>query len=433
MSPTTIPELSTMLQTLLMEEATRLGRASGFIQRERKLNGASFAQSLVFGWQANPQASLEELCQSAAICGVQISPQGLQERLNSPRAAWFMQQLLEHSLSYLVTAAPVALPGLARFTGIYVQDSTTISLPPSFIAQWRASGNQHVPRAGLKVQTVFNYQDGRLQVRLAPAVAHDCSLQTTALPAGSLRLADVGYFKVSVFESLNHQSVWWLTRLPASVRVWQDEQLLPLATWLQQSASSTGVDQPVQLTSHRLACRLLAYRVPPEVAARRRAEVEADARRRSHRVRPETLALCDWLVLATNLPPEALTLTEASVLLRLRWQIELLFKLWKQTLALDTWRSQQPGRILTEVFAKLLLAVIQHWLVLVGCWGETDRSVVKAALTLRKHALHLAAVLPHFPTLVAALQTILPTLKRCTIQKRKARPATFQLLERAFA
>ena len=57
---TTIPQLSHILQQLLVEDANRIGRESGFIQRQRKLSGASFAQSLIFGWQANPEASLEE-------------------------------------------------------------------------------------------------------------------------------------------------------------------------------------------------------------------------------------------------------------------------------------------------------------------------------------------------------------------------------------
>ena len=99
---TTIPQLSQILQQLLIEDANRIGRESGFIQRQRKLSGASFAQSLVFGWQANPEASLEELCQSARVCGVAISPQGLQERLNSPQANRFLHQLLLKGVSYLV-------------------------------------------------------------------------------------------------------------------------------------------------------------------------------------------------------------------------------------------------------------------------------------------------------------------------------------------
>jgi hypothetical protein len=52
MSSTTLANLCATLQTLLIDDARRLGRESGFIQRERKLNGASFVQSLVFGWQA---------------------------------------------------------------------------------------------------------------------------------------------------------------------------------------------------------------------------------------------------------------------------------------------------------------------------------------------------------------------------------------------
>ncbi len=58
---TTIAELGTVLQQLLIADADQFGRDSGFIKRQRKLSGASFVQSLVFGWQANPKASLEEL------------------------------------------------------------------------------------------------------------------------------------------------------------------------------------------------------------------------------------------------------------------------------------------------------------------------------------------------------------------------------------
>jgi hypothetical protein len=87
--PIIIDQLCQHLQKLLIEDANQIGRESGFIQRQRKLTGTSFAQALVFGGLANPQASLEELCQSARICGVDISPQGLQERLQTPQAAEF--------------------------------------------------------------------------------------------------------------------------------------------------------------------------------------------------------------------------------------------------------------------------------------------------------------------------------------------------------
>ena len=222
-----------------------------------------------------------------------------------------------------------------------------------------------------------------------------------------------------------------VSRLPARVGLWENNQVVNIATWLSQQ-DQTELDLPVELTAQRFPCRLIARRVPAEVAQQRRKAVLTQANRRPHQLRPETLALCDWTVIVTNLPPERLSPAQALVLLRLRWQIELFFKLWKDTLALDHWRSQNPWQILCEVYAKLLLGVIQHWLLLLGCWKNADRSLVKAALVLTKHAFHLAAVLANLGLLFRTLSAILPTLAHCSIQKRRMRPATFQLLAHSF-
>lgn len=425
---TTIPQLSQILQQLLIEDAQRIGRESGFIQRERKINGASFAQSLVFGWQANPKASLEELCQSARVCDVEISPQGLQERLNSPQANAFLQQLLLKGVSYLVQNQCEREDILASFNGVYLQDSSQVELPPSFHTVWQGqSKNQAV----LKVQTVLDYQHGRFDLTLASGRDHDCPLQTVALPKGSLRLADLGYFKVKVFEELNEQGVWWVSRVPARSGIWQGEQVIHTADWLKEQQGNC-IDQPVELTAQRLPCRLLAIRVPDEVAEERKKRARKAARKRKNsQLKPETLALCEWTILVTNLPPESFSLADILCLQRLRWQIELLFKLWKSELSLDDWRSQQPHQILSELYAKLILALVQHWLLLLGCWQVESRSLVKATRVLRKHAFHILSALADSRFLIRTLRLILPSLARCTVQKRKTRPATFQLLSRA--
>lgn len=425
---TTIQQLSDLLQKLLIEDANRIGRESGFIQRERKLNGANFAQSVIFGWQANPHASLEDLCQSAQVCGVEISPQGLQQRLNSPQANEFLYRLLMQGMSYMVEAGGEGSDLLARFSGVYIQDSTKIELPALFEGQWQ--GNL-AGQATLKVQTLLDYQQGQLALTLASGRQHDSPLQTVDLPTGSLRLADVGYFKVKVLEQLTDRGVKWLSRLPARVGIWMDDQVVHPAFWLNKQACDR-VDQMIQLSAQRLPCRLLALRLPQDVAQARRKRAVEDAKDRpKSQLRPETLALCDWTILVTNLDADHLTLDEALCLLRLRWQIELLFKLWKQDLSVDDWRSHLPCQILSEVYAKLLLALIQHWLLLLGCWTNQRRSLVKACHTLRKHAFHLLTALSHPHRLPCALNLILPALARCSIQKRKARPAAFQLLARA--
>ena len=131
---------------------------------------------------------------------------------------------------------------------------------------------------------------------------------------------------------------------------------------------------------------------------------------------------------APPVPPVRLTLREALVLARARWQIALRFTLWTSHQRVDEWRSTNPWRILTEVYAQLLAVLVQQWLVLVGCWHAPDRSLVKAAQAIQAHALHLAAAFDACPRLGQALQTVARGLAAGRLNSRKTAPSTLQLL-----
>lgn len=179
----------------------------------------------------------------------------------------------------------------------------------------------------------------------------------------------------------------------------------------------------------QLPCRLLATRVPPAVAAERRRQLRVEARRRGHAVSAERLKLADWTVFVTNVPAEWLTLEHAWVLARVRWQIELLFKLWKSHGQVDEWRSAKPWHIVCEVYAKLLGQLVQHWIVLVSCWHRPDRSLVKAAQTIRQHAVHLASTFGQPTDFEKALRVVQRCLAHgCRLNKRRGAPSTFQRL-----
>ncbi|HMF36231.1 MAG TPA: hypothetical protein VKF17_06310 [Isosphaeraceae bacterium] len=51
----TIDKLAKTLQTLFTTEADTAGKESGMIQPRRKISGAGFVQSLVFGWLEDPK------------------------------------------------------------------------------------------------------------------------------------------------------------------------------------------------------------------------------------------------------------------------------------------------------------------------------------------------------------------------------------------
>jgi hypothetical protein len=179
----------------------------------------------------------------------------------------------------------------------------------------------------------------------------------------------------------------------------------------------------------RLAARLLAVRVPPDVAETRRRRLRAAARDKGRQVSATRLALAAWTLFVTNVPAERLTLREALVLGRMRWQIELLFKLWKSQGHVDESRSTKPWRILCEVYAKLLAMLVQHGVFLVSFWVYPDRSLTKAAHTVQKHALHLASSFGSLQRLRRAIATVKRCLAAgCRMNRRKKCPNTYQLL-----
>jgi hypothetical protein len=431
---TTVPQLAQTLQTVFTTTADVAARTTGFVQRRSKLSGAAFVQALVFGWLANPHASLAALAQAAAVAGVVISPQGLDQRCTEAAAA-FLEEVLSAAVQAVIAAEPVAIPLLQRFSAVVLLDCSTVVLPDALGLWWPGCGGasgQHT-QAALKLGVRFDLCSGALRgPLLTDGRTHESTtpIQSAPLPAGALRLADLGFFDLAALAQLGAAHGYWLSRLHFTTAVHDAQGRRWAVLDLLAAQGRSVVDLPVALgAQQRLAARLLALRVPQEVADQRRRRLRATARKRGRTPSAALLAWCDWTLLVTNVPPDLLSLREALVLARARWQVELLFKLWKSHGHIDESRSGKPWRVLCEVYAKLLAMVVQHWLLLTGCWAYPDRSLVKAAQTVRLHALHLASAL----ACALALQDVITLIHRCLaagcrLNRRKKKPNTYQLL-----
>jgi hypothetical protein len=429
-----IEEVAQAIQEVLGPVADVLGRESGFIQRERAMSGSQFAQMVVFGWWSNPQATLEELAQSGASVGVTISGQGLDQRFTASSAE-FMRQVLSVAVQQMIQADRGVAGLLERFSAVYVHDSTIIGLPDRLKDVWAGCGGrvQTNTQAALKIQVQQDLRRGAIhQLWLQAGREHDLhtKIPVEAFAPGSLRLADVGFFDLDYFAQLGQRGCYWLSRLKAGTclrdatgRTYKVETLL-------RTTSQDCFEQSVLLgKANRLPARLVAVRLPPQLATRRRQQLLQDAQREGQSVSSARLLLAGWLVYVTNVPPEVLTLHELLRLGRIRWQIELLFKLWKSEGRLDESRSTNPWRILCEVYAKLLALLIQHWVLLIACWHFPDRSLTKAIHTVRRFAMAVAIAWSSRPALISVLAAICRCLSHgCRIFKSKKKPSTFQRL-----
>lgn len=429
-----VSQVTSLLQGLLSESMDALARETGCVQRERKFSGSTLLSTLVLTVLQNPQARLQDYQIKAAQLGVPVTEQAIAQRF-TPALLKFLEAALQRVLQHTLYAQPPTIELLDRFSQVVIGDSTTVRLPNAYAKRFPGCGGSHGGgKAVLKIQVLWDLRQGRLQMLLEPGRASDAKSPITEIPlsAGSLSVFDLGYFSLERFARVEQAQRYWLSRLQHGTTVCDAAGTpVELREFLGQHAKRGIVDVDVQLGAERLPCRLVAVRVPPEVAARRRQKLREKARDRGRTPSREYLELQGWTIYVSNCPAALLQWKEVVVLYRARWQIERLFKLWKSYNHLaDCDATASAVEQLAGVYVKLIAVIIQHGILLMSVWLDGRRSLWRAAKSLRHWIDQLIAVLDDAAKLRCVLNRHRESLaNQARVNHRRKHPSCFQLLD----
>lgn len=427
-----ISKVGQAMQETLTNVADKLARETGFIKRERKVTGSSFVQSLVFGWLAESDATLDTLSQSFANVKVSISRQGMNQRFTLEASA-FLEGVLQVCLSQVIATMPQEMPLLSNFDGVYVMDSTVIVLPDALREVWVGCNG-----SALKLSVCWELLTGELvSVHLHDGIEHDaCApMQTMDLPPDTIRLTDLGFFKLDVFKQHADNGSLCVMRYKVGTVICDDKgQRLDLLEMLEASNDDIMDIQIGLGANHQIPCRLIAQRVPEDKLKQRQEQLKRWESRQQKQASPLRWALLAWSIYITNAAHDQLCAKAVMLMIRVRWQIELLFELWKDSIDIDDWRSEKPYRILCEVYAKMIACVLQHWLMLVGGIHALDKSLKQATNPIHNFAWALAFFLnceTLLKDLIAHIGQILAGSAH--VSYSLSSPPTFQRIEQQFA
>lgn len=421
----------------------KLARTAKFVQRKSPLSGLRFVQALVLGLLEHPNASLNQLAQVCGDLDVRISAQGLDERM-SQYSVDFLKQVLSWAMGWFQRHTMLDLPLLRNFSAILLVDSTFLSLPETMQAEYPGAGGSG-SRASLKIQLVFEFLSGQftqidLQAGRCADQAYRAYLQW--VQAGTLVLFDLGYFGLDALATIAGGQAFFLSRYhyPTTLRT-PDGEPIQLLAWLRK-LTADRVEIPVLLGSrarHRLPCRLIVERVPEADAAERRRKAKDKARKHHKTLSQAYLELLGWQLMVTNVPPTRLPTLQVLRLYRVRWQVELLFKLWKSYAGMKhigLWRRE---RILTELYARLIGCVLFHFVTSPlrlpdESWTGRELSAFKAHQILARFAQRLVDAVAQATDLTRLLTRLEADLLRFGLkQHRQKRPSTLQLLADSLA
>jgi hypothetical protein len=144
----------------------------------------------------------------------------------------------------------------------------------------------------------------------------------------------------------------------------------------------------------KIPVRFVAQRIPEELANRRRQKLKEGHRRRGKKPCQESLALQGWSIYITNTKEEQISYKELFPIYSLRWQIELIFKLSKSLLQIDSIKTTKSPRVIIELYGKLLCVIILFLLCApVRYQGDNELSFYKACKILSNNFAHFIAAL----------------------------------------
>ena len=351
----------------------------GFIKRKPKkidplnLLVSQFVLSLTNG---NSLSAIAEAL--GLIKNTRVSKQAIDKRIN-PIWVEFLKTILAKILSQCVHTRKRLSDcsvGLI-FKRILIQDSTHISLGSKLALYYPGSKNgTGKSKAIMKIQSVYNVlTECFLQFDISPFTKNDqCASQdiVNLIQPGDLIIRDLGYFVLSVLKKINNASAYFLSRLKYCVDIFEADGITPfdLSNRLKDNAY---LDTNVCLgKKEKFPVRIVTVPVPDEIAAERRRKSKKN---RDRRLCPskEHLFLLGWNIFITNATSKILSVNQISLLYKLRWRIEIVFKSWKSHFHITNVPKASLVRVQAYIYAILIFITIFQTHVFIRLYNKLFR------------------------------------------------------------
>jgi len=298
-----------------------------------------------------------------------MSRSGLHQRFNEQAVEFFQSCLQAILLKRVNKPLHIDPQFIAQFSEILIIDSTSWDIPEHL--QWIFPGSGgHASKANCKLQFCYDYKTAEFRMLedtagSVPDQKYSRNIAAVVKHMG-LVIFDLGYWTFDTFASISENEGFFLSRLNLQVNLWTKTEdqfaTLDLAALLAE-CSDRAIQTAVCLRKGKKAIdvRLVAWRVPEEVANVRRMKLRRNARKKGRTVSARCLRLFDWSIFITSADEERLPATMIRTCYRIRWNVELIFKSWKSVLRIHCTTVRKNGhRLKCELYAKMILAVIVH-------------------------------------------------------------------------
>jgi hypothetical protein len=330
----------------LPQQMDAMAKRTGALHRKRGVCSCVDLLRMFF-LCASSNFSFRILAASACALGIStISDTAWRKRFS--KAAPFLREILHSLLSAFLPAADIS-----AFDGVK-------NVLPADASVIRQNGKQQHQQ---RIHLCYSLNENRMkQVKVSDQHTAE-SLAHFSMKKGDLVLADAGYGTAQNFIYAQEQGADVILRImPKNFCLYDAQGEKISLTALMKEAEEKHMEWTdgfgyCKYKGKTGFVRITAHRLPDGQAAKARKRKTRKASKNQRRIQAETLFSAGWITVVTSLGAEY-SGEEILHLYRSRWQVELLFKRFKQNFSIHTIKAGGSAYAETETLLWLIIWTI---------------------------------------------------------------------------
>ena len=298
-----------------------------------------------------------------------MTKQSLQDRFNE-KAVLLLKEVLSSLLNQQISSG--FDKGLfSNFNRVRIKDSTRFALPESYACQYKGYGGVTYNSASMiSIQCEYDLLSGKtMDLRLTNGLCNDQADSrdfTNQVEQADLFIRDLGYCTIDYMNRLSEKGAYFLNRLAPKIKVYyvdEPDQELDIKHCLKKLKRHQLPYMEYQILigkTAKLPARLVVSAVDQGTYEKRMRKVRKQARSYGHKTSEEFQSRAKANLFVTNASAKDLPTKQIQPAYSLRWQIELIFKIWKSQAHINDLKEVKIHRFECQLLGQIIWLLL-HW------------------------------------------------------------------------
>ncbi|XZM35289.1 IS4 family transposase (plasmid) [Clostridium perfringens] len=369
-----------------IDEINKIAKDTKFIQRKGSITAKDFLMFNVFYGSDICIAPLSQLVSKYdMLFSKQLSKQALDKRFNKHSVEFMKEIFVKFLYSQNNTLTNLERTLRTYFDRVIINDSTSFTLPKEFKKKFPGSGGVASP-SSIKVQLQYELLTGSfMNIDIFSGIKNDVEYLKTMKKYKDykdLKLADLGYFKIDYLKRLDKSGTSFISKVKSNTSLYiknPNPEKYKVGT-IKKSSEYIKIDiiklaeplvagETIELndiyigSKKELKSRLIITKLTEENKSKRIFNHIEGIKKKRLTLNQRRLDFNSINAYITNVSGNIITMNQVHELYSLRWQIEIIFKVWKSIFKINQVKKVKLERFMCFLYGRLIALLLSSTIV----------------------------------------------------------------------